>query len=260
MATVVELRYYPIKSCAAVAVREAVLTPAGIAGDRAFMVTDLAGGFRNQRRDPTLAVIRPNLDGDELTLRAPGMAEIRVPVNATGPSRPVTLFGEAYRGIDQGDRVAAWLSEILGGPRRLVRVPPDHDRVTDGETPGTSAYADSCAIHLLSTASLDDLAGRLTAPVPTARFRPNVVVDGWPDPYHEDHAKRLTIGAAELGYAKQAIRCVITMVDQDTGGKAGPEPLRTLSRYRRVPEGGVAFGAKFAVLRPGRIAVGDAVT
>jgi uncharacterized protein YcbX len=35
-------------------------------------------------------------------------------------------------------------------------------------------------------------------------------------------------GAARaLGYAKLAIRCMVTMVDQRTGNKAGPEPLRT---------------------------------
>jgi len=41
--------------------------------------------------------------------------------------------------------------------------------------------------------------------------------------------------------------------------RAGPEPLRTRAGYRRVTAAGVAFGAKFSVLRPGRPAVGDEV-
>jgi uncharacterized protein YcbX len=49
------------------------------------------------------------------------------------------------------------------------------------------------------------------------------------------------------------------MVDQEFGAKAGPEPLRTLADYRRAAEGGVAFGAKFAVVRPGKLSVGDEV-
>jgi uncharacterized protein YcbX len=49
------------------------------------------------------------------------------------------------------------------------------------------------------------------------------------------------------------------MVNQQTGAKAGPEPLRTLATYRRATEGGVAFGTKYAVLRPGKLSAGDEV-
>lgn len=79
------------------------------------------------------------------------------------------------------------------------------------------------------------------------------------EPHIEDRARRINAGDAELGYAKLAIRCVVTTVDQESGTKAGPEPLRTLVRYRRTAEGGVAFGAKFSVLRLGKLSVGDEV-
>ena len=64
----------------------------------------------------------------------------------------------------------------------------------------------------------------------------------------------------ELGYAKLAIRCAVAMVDQGSGVKAGPEPIRTLAAYRRTSCGGVAFGAKFSVLRAGKLTVADEVT
>jgi uncharacterized protein YcbX len=135
--------------------------------------------------------------------------------------------------------------------------------VTDGRTPGTSAYADSCALHVISRATLDllhrKLADRDVPPLPMNRFRPNIVIDGWDEPHTEDRAHRIRIGDTELGYAKLAIRCAVTMVEQDTGAKAGPEPLRTLADYRRATEGGVAYGTKYAVLRPGKLSVGDAV-
>ncbi|QBI54339.1 MOSC domain protein [Streptomonospora litoralis] len=92
-----------------------------------------------------------------------------------------------------------------------------------------------------------------------SRFRPNIVLDGDAEPHVEDGMRAVGIGGAELGYAKPAIRCAVTTVDQDTGAKAGPEPLTTLARYRRAPRGGVAFGAEFAVVRPGKISVGDEV-
>ncbi len=148
---------------------------------------------------------------------------------------------------------------MLGTPSRLVVAPPEHQRTTGGATPGTSWFADSCPVHLLSETSLRELNDRITArggrPVPMSRFRPNVVVDGW-DAHEEDHALRLTAGRAELPYAKPAIRCAVTMVDQLAGTRSGPEPLRTLASYRRAADG-VAFGAKYAVTRTGALAVGD---
>ncbi|WP_324618090.1 MOSC domain-containing protein [Streptomyces sp. RTd22] len=265
MARVVELVSYPIKGCAGMRMRTAVLTSAGLAHDRSFMVTSEEGVFRSQRRDPRLALIRPEIssDGLRLMLRAPALDPVGIDVDVSGRPREVDLFGAPFRGIDQGDEAAAWLSDVLGAPSRLVRVPADHDRVTDGRTPGTSGYADSCAIHVLSRSTVELLNERLdergAPPLPMDRFRPNIVVDGWNTPHAEDRAHRITIGDTELGYAKLAIRCAVTMVDQQSGAKAGPEPLRTLATYRRAAEGGIAFGTKYAVLGPGKLSEGDEV-
>ncbi|WP_329049465.1 MOSC N-terminal beta barrel domain-containing protein [Streptomyces violaceus] len=263
MARVVELSYYPVKGCAGTSAREALLTPAGLAHDRSFMVVSEEGVYRTQRRDPRLALIRPAIpaDGARLTLRAPGREDLHLGVDTSGTRQNVDLFGTPYQGIDQGDAAAAWLSDVLGARSRLVRVPPEHDRVTDGMTPGTSGYADSCALHVISRSTLDllnrKLAERGTRPLPMDRFRPNLVLDGWDDPHTEDRAHHIRVGDTELGYAKLAIRCAVTMVDQHSGTRAGPEPLRTLAAYRRASQGGIAFGTKYAVLRPGRVSVGD---
>ncbi|TPQ18446.1 MOSC domain-containing protein [Streptomyces sporangiiformans] len=268
MARVVELLHYPIKGCAGVSTHDAVLTSAGLAHDRTFMVTGEDGVYRTQRHYPRLALIHPGLsaDGERLTLRASGRpysSEIDIDVDTLGPRRDVDLFGAPFTGIDQGDEAAAWLSEVLGEPSRLVRVPPEHDRITDGRTPGTSGYADSSAVHVLSRSTLDLLNERLSergAPaLPMDRFRPNIVIGGWDVPHTEDRARGITVADTELGYTKLAIRCVVTTVDQQAGTKVGPEPLRTLATYRRAAEGGLAFGTKYAVLRTGKLSVGDEV-
>ncbi len=265
MARIVELLYYPIKGCAGISADDAMLTMSGLANDRSFMVTSEQGVFRTQRRDPRLALIRGaiSFDGKRLTLRAPGREPLGVEVDTTGPRRHVELFKTSFKGIDQGHEAARWMSAFLGVPSRLVRVPPEHDRVTDGLTPGTSGFADSCAVHLLSQSTLDllnnQLAKRRAAPLPMNRFRPNIVVGGWEESHVEDRARRIGIGEAELGYAKPAIRCSVTMIDQEAGARAGPEPLRTLASYRRAAAGGLAFGSKLAVLRPGKLSVGDEV-
>jgi uncharacterized protein YcbX len=263
MADVLELFCYPVKGCAGTSVSDALLTPAGPAHDRSFMVIGEDGVYRTQRRHPRLALIRPavSADGSRLTLDARG-STVHIDVTTSAPRRDVDLFGEAFQGIDQGDEAAGWLSEVLGSPSRLVRVPPEHDRIADGWTPGPSGYADSSAVHLLTRSSLALLDQRLPEPLPMSRFRPNIVVggDGWAaEPHAEDRARRITIGGTELGYAKLAVRCAVTLVDQETGTRQGKEPLRTLAGYRRAASGGVVFGAKFSVLRPGKLSVGDEV-
>ncbi|KKD09946.1 MOSC domain-containing protein [Streptomyces sp. WM6386] len=264
MANVVELSYYPVKGCAGISASEAMVTPAGLAHDRAFMVVSDEGVFRTQRRDPRLALILPGIDaaGQRLTLRAPDHGEVAVDVDTTGARRPVELFGKPFRGIDQGDSVAQWLTDVLGVPSRLVRVPPEHDRVTDGRTPGTAGWADSGALHVVSRSSLDllneKIAERGGEPLSMNRFRPNIVIGGWDTPHTEDRAHRMLIGDTELAYAKLAVRCAVTLVDQERGAKGGPEPIRTLASYRRGAVGTV-FGVKFSVLRQGKMAVGDEV-
>ncbi|MEV0648415.1 MOSC N-terminal beta barrel domain-containing protein [Phytomonospora sp. NPDC050363] len=262
MATVAELFTYPVKGCAGVRLTESTLHETGLPFDRAYLVVGPGGVFRSQRSDRSLAVIRPAADAEGVTLSAPGIGDLRAEIPEGVPASDVTMFGSPYRGVDQGDDAAAWLTEVLGVPSRLVRVPPDHGRVTDGRVAGTSAYADSCAVHAFSTASMAELNRRVgergLGPLPPARFRPNILLEGIDEPHREDLAHTVRIGGAELAYAKLAVRCAVTMVDQVSGGKAGPEPLRTLAGYRRHPEGGVVFGAKFAVTKPGKVAVGDA--
>lgn len=281
MADVMDLICYPVKGCAGTSMNDALLTPAGLAHDRSFMVISEDGVYRTQRRHPRLALIRPavSADGTRLTLDSADntgrYGTVRLDVTTSAPRRDVDLFGAAFQGIDQGDDAAAWLSEVLGTPSRLVRVPPEHDRVADGLTPGPSGYADSSAAHLLSRASLTLLNRRMAErgapPLSMNRFRPNIVVDSrdghghdgggdWASvPHAEDRARRITIGGAELGYAKLAVRCAVTLVEQEVGARRGREPLRTLAGYRRAASGGVVFGAKFSVIRPGKLSVGDEV-
>ncbi|WP_345058100.1 MOSC domain-containing protein [Streptomyces rameus] len=282
MARVVDLVCYPVKGCRGTSTQEALLTPAGLAHDRTFMVVSEDGVYRTQRRHPRLALIQPTIshDGSRLTLdsvhTASSYGTVHLDVTTSAARRDVDLFGATFQGIDQGDEAAAWLSEFLGTASRLVRVPPDHDRIADGWIPGPSGYADSSAVHLLSRSSLPCLNQRMATeygapPLSMDRFRPNIVVDSgkgqgsdsadWADiPHTEDRARRIRINAAELGYAKLAVRCAVTLVNQEAGIRDGREPLRALARYRRVTNGGVVFGAKYSVVRPGKLSVGDEVT
>jgi uncharacterized protein YcbX len=255
---------YPIKGCAGTPVRTAVITPTGLRNDRAWMVVDGDGVFRSQRNEPRLAVVRPTVLDGQLRVSAPGVEDLVLDVAPDGPRRPVRVHAWDGVGADQGDVAAEWFSEVLGEPSRLVGLPPGHHRPSRGEHEGLTGFADAHALLVTSLASLDDLNERILAtgaePVPMNRFRPNIVISGWPQPHTEDQVRRMAIGDAEIGYAQVCVRCAVPMVDQDTGRRAGPEPIRSLARYRRHPDGGVTFGMKAAVLRPGAVTVGDEVS
>lgn len=263
---VAALHHYPVKGCAGVAMTTAQVTTTGIVHDRSFMLVDEDGAFRSQRTTPAMAIIRPRVEGDRLVVDAPNTDTVEIDVLTDGPRLAVSLFGRWFgMGIDQGDIAAKWFSSLLGLPCRLVRVPVDHDRDGWGEHPGKVGFADAHAVLLTAQSSLEELNRRIAQRgargVPMNRFRPNIVVTGWPRPHTEDRFRQLTVGGVRLGYSVRAIRCAVPTVAQETGVRSGPEPTRTLASYRREPEfgGGVSFGVKAAVLRPGDIAVGDRI-
>ena len=263
MARIARLTCYPVKGCAGTSVPVAEVGPAGLAHDRVFQVVAPDGDFRSQRRHPVLASVRPRLSGGRLTLSAPGFDGLVLDVRPDGPRHPGSTFSWHGTGVHQGAEAAEWFSDLLGLPSVLIGVAPDHERVTSGETPGTAAFADGHALLVASESSLDGLNARIlergSEPVLMDRFRPNVIVSGWIEPHTEDEVRTMSAGTAMFGYAKQCVRCTVPMVDQETGRKAGPEPIRTLAGYRRHPDGGVVFGMKAAVLRSGQVAVGDDV-
>ncbi|ANW20511.1 MOSC domain-containing protein [Streptomyces clavuligerus] len=268
--TVQRLTHYPVKGCAGTDVRSARVGETGLEHDRTFMVVDPADGtFHSQRTLPALAAVRPEvLDGGAgLRLSADGAEPLLLEIVPEGPRRRVSLFGKPVgEAVDQGDEVAEWFSGVLGAAARLVRVPPGFDRDGWGATPGKVAFADAHALLIASQSSLDGLNARIGAnggrPVPMDRFRANVVLDGCAEPHDEDLMDLMEIGTAAFAHATPAARCAVPMVDQRTGLRDGPEPIRTLSQYRREPSlhNKITFGLKAAVVRHGTLSVGDPVT
>ncbi|MER6618182.1 MOSC domain-containing protein [Streptomyces xantholiticus] len=271
--TVQALTYYPVKGCAGTDVESARVGAMGLEHDRTFMVVDtVEGAFRSQRVLPAMAAVRPEVvdGGRALRLSADGTESLVVAVDPEGEPRPVSLFDKPVgHAADQGEEAAEWFSDVLGEKLRLVRVPDGFDRDGWGETPGKVGFADAHAVLVVSQASLDGLNARIEAaggkPVPMDRFRANIVLDGCAQPHDEDLMRRLEFkgvaGPVELAHSVRAMRCAVPLVDQRTGLRAGPEPVRTLATYRREPayDNKVSFGAKAAVVREGTLAVGDAV-
>lgn len=266
VAKVAALAYYPVKGLAGVPVESAEVGPTGLLDDRLFMLVEPDGTFLSQRKLPAMATLRAELAGAALRLSAADGPDLEIGIRYDGKRRDVSLFGKWFgQGVVQDPAADAWISEQLGTPAALVRVTPERERPGWGAHRGLTGFGDAHALMITSQSSLDGLNARILErggnAIPMNRFRPNIVVSGWPEPHTEDKVLRMTAGSVEIGYSARGIRCAVPTVDQASGAKSGPEPTRTLATFRREPTygGGVSFGIKAAVLASGNISVGDEI-
>jgi uncharacterized protein YcbX len=253
---------YPVKSCRRLRTSSAKVDRFGFSRDRRWMIVDTKGVFLTQRELPRLALVRPDFKADQLVIDAPGMPRLRVPnSHPETPRRPAVVWNDRIHALDAGDEAARWLTEFLEFDARLYAMSPGHARPVDPDYAigdNYTSFADGFPFHLISEESLVDLNTRLATPVSMNRFRPNIVVAGC-EPYAEDTWRRIRIGRCEFSVVKACGRCAITTTDQETGERRGREPLRALSRYRRVFDE-ILFGQNLVHVNPGfTISVGDPV-
>lgn len=259
---VIELNRYPVKSLGGIALSSAHIEEKGIRFDRNWLVTSPSGKFLTQREIPKMALIHTAVsDKGDLTLSMEGHPDIKVPHVAhpeDADFKRVTVWKDECYAIDEGDDVAAWLSEVLQSKCRLVKMKDGYKRpiIDDGkELGGSVRFQDQFPLLVISTASLQALNEKLSTPLPMNRFRPNIVIDGC-DPFEEDQFKTLKSAAGvTLSSAKPCARCVITTTDQATAER-GVEPLRTLATFRSSDQG-VLFGQNLTVTKTGDLKVGD---
>ncbi len=271
-ASIHSLYTYPVKSCAGVRHDHIAITHAGLAGDRQWMLVDDTGTFMTQRQHPRMVLIQPQPQADGLWLKAPDMPDCFVAAGTAGdaPPVPVTVWGTATQGADQGDNVARWLSTFLGVSCRLLQVHPQAHRLASpahvqgwaDKHPEDAAaflplthhqfgFADGFPFLVCNQASLDELNQQLQAdghlPAEMIRFRPNIVLQGL-EPYDEDHLASLRVGDIQFAFVKACARCPIPNVDPHTGQTAA-QPGQTLAHHRQF-EQGVLFGVNAVVALP----------
>ena len=271
-ARIAALWVFPIKSCAGISVQQAVLTPTGLAHDRAWMVVDADGEMVTQRDLPRMALVQPELvhlgaSLSELVLHASGMAALHLPLTAgySTEAHPISVrvWDDQVPAFHMGDAASKWLTEFLGnrlGPLRLVRFDdnchrPSNAQWTQGLT-SLNQFSDGFPVLLASTASLDELNLRLQAQgeaaVDMRRFRANVVLgqDAQSPPlnaHDEDRIGTLTCHTAhepvQLTPVKPCPRCPIPNIDPDSA-QSHPAVNDTLQAYRQDPrvQGALTFG------------------
>jgi uncharacterized protein YcbX len=235
MVQITGLNIYPVKSCRGIALKQARLTETGFEHDREWLVITPEGRFLTQRERPQLAQVETAIAGDQLVLRKPNGSDLSLPLNLTGPEREVTIWRDKAAAFDAGDEAAAWLTDHLGKPARLVRFDKRHKRASDskwtGDVEALNQFSDGYPWLLISQGSLEELNRRMANPLPMNRFRPNIVVDGLPA-FGEDSVDEFVAGAVRLKVVKPCDRCVVTTTDQLTGERTSDEPLKALKEFR----------------------------
>ena len=260
-ARVTRLAVYPVKGLGGQLLEQVEVQDRGVVWDRRWMLVGEDHRFLTQRQLPRMATIKAAVTIEELVLTHRN-SQITVPLEPPETAREIQV-------AIWNDRVEAlflpeygqWFSEILHHRCDLVFMPDTTLRAVnpafarEGDIVG---FADAYPILLIGEASLADLNARLDDPVPTDRFRPNIVVST-NEPFIEDRWGEIEIGSALVYGTKASDRCSVPTIDQHTGERTGPEPIRTLATYRRFGDG-VYLGQNLTIRRTGRIALGDVVS
>lgn len=253
---------YPVKSMRAVAVDTLTLDAKGIVGDRRWMVVDANGAFVTQRTVPAMTHVQPALLADGVRLAVEGAAPLEVTTPAPdAPRRKVTVWRDTFDALDAGDAAARWLTAHLGFACRLVCFADDVRRAVDSTyaPDAETSFTDGYPLLITNEASLDALNATLPAPVPMARFRPNLVVRA-PRAWAEDRWAALEVGGVTLEGVKPCARCVAITRDQQTGVQpAGSAPLTALAALHTLPGRGAIFGMNLVHRGHGTLRVGDEV-
>ncbi len=275
--TVAALFVHPLKGAAPVAVRSMPLDALGALGDRRWMLADLDGTLITPRSAIALTRVEASLpmrDGaivadGPLTLRADGLDTLTVShADAHVPLGTVRCWDDTLEMADAGDLAAAWCSNAIGAPCRLLHLAPESRRPLAPKYSGpidagtrTVSVTDGAPLLLLSQRSIDALNERLVhageTPVGVERFRPNVLIAGTAA-HDEDTWSLIAVGGVEIGVGSPCSRCVFTTINPRTLER-GVEPLRTLATYRRGDGGGVMFGMNATHRAPGVIHTGESI-
>jgi uncharacterized protein len=266
-ATVSALYYYPIKSCAGIAVQSWKIVETGFLHDREFMLIDSKQRFMTQREFSRMSLILPSVDDERLKVNAPEMPELSLKIVKDGERLSSTIWKDTVEVIDQGDEAAQWFSKFLDTQCRLVRKAESYKRqVNQTYAPRESdqvSFADGYPFLLISAESIEDLNSILDDPLPINRFRPNIVIIGGRIAFAEDRIKTLKIGNITFDGVKPCIRCAIPTINQKTAER-GSEPTKTLSTFRKGEykpgKSGIIFGQNLIHRENGSIKIEDPVT
>jgi uncharacterized protein YcbX len=257
-----ELLIYPVKSLGGIRMESCRVTERGFEHDRRWMLVDAKNRFITQREFPELVFFRTAILGNNICITDKrDNCSINIPlVTNGGETIVVDIWDDRCEAICMDQPISDWFSERLLQSVRMVYMPDQSRRPVDpafAENGELTSFSDGYPVLIIGEASLQDLNRRLETPITMDRFRPNIVFKG-ELPFEEDGFLEIFSGDVQFRAVKPCARCILTTTDQESGLRS-PEPLKTLSVYRKL-NNKIYFGQNLLVLKTGSIQVGDKLT
>lgn len=154
---------------------------------------------------------------------------------STCPPKENLLFKELSRFLGISNSLA--LFRAASDPNREVfRCAPKKEEIGYQSVVG---FQDAYPLHMLNFASVQDVGKKLEKGAPrlsTRQLRCNILITG-PEPYSEDHWKKIRIGEFEYYVCCRTARCGLPNVNQITGIRHKVEPNKTLRSFRAIDPG-----------------------
>lgn len=254
-----ELISYPLKSARGLSSNSLKLNSKGPNDDRRWMVVNRQHAFVTQRTSSKMCLIDIKRTDNGIQLSAPNTLPCDVAQPFEGIEVDSSVWGSDVKGIDCGDRAAAWLSDFLSQACRLIFMPDTFIRPVDTRFASKQeqvAFADGFPLLIATQASLNDFNNKLGYAVSMERFRPNIVISG-NAPWAEDDWKTLIIGDVEFTLAKPCARCIMPSINPKSGEKE-MAVIKAMQEHRRIGTE-TFFGQNAVYDRLGTIHIGDEV-
>lgn len=249
---VAALYRHPVKGFTPESLGEITLETGGfVACDRIYAVEDGPSGFDpaapahiSKMKFAVLAKIPEIARARTVYDEADGVLSVTVEGHPPFYGRLTTAEGRAAFAAWLGGFMEEQAPEDSFGPFAVLPAPPGH-RFMDSK---------KGFVSVLNLDSLRDLEARIGRPIDPARFRANVLVEGWGAwrEYGLGEGRPLSLGGVNLRLLKDIDRCLATHVDPRTG-----ERDIDLVPSLHAEYGHICCGVYAEVMQGGRIAVGD---
>lgn len=255
MPTLAALYRYPLKSGQAQALRQSSVTPQGLPQDRDWMVATPEGQYITGRTHPQILLITAKPSEDGIHFSAPAMSDLFVPHSAMQHQQQADVWEVLFSARSGSLDANAWFSAYLAQNVILMWIGLESHRYVKNRPEVPISFSDGYPLLLIGEGSLKELNRRAGQEFDMLRFRPNLVVRNT-EAFAEDQWKLIRIGGVEFEIAKPCERCVMITLDPQNAEKDRmQEPLRTLAKFRKFPEG-VLFGQNIIAKSYGQIQLG----
>jgi len=115
------LNIYPLKSASGISLKNTEMEQRGLTHDRRWMVVNDSGQFVTQRTSPRMVLVQTQLANQTLTLNAPGMPELCLPLlPKKDVSEEVEIWGDRCKAWVANQQSTRWISEYLGKNCKIV--------------------------------------------------------------------------------------------------------------------------------------------